>query len=80
MSTRPVYAHVYQINISDGGVPKLPVLEAKVSEQGLDGDRQRNLKLHGGPDRACGLFSCACDTGMVVFLTDIFRNMLDQFS
>lgn len=30
--------------------------------------------------RICGLFSCACDTGMVVFLTDIFRNMLDQFS
>ena len=30
--------------------------------------------------RICWLFSCACDTGMVVFLTDIFRNMLDQFS
>ena len=30
--------------------------------------------------RICGLFSSASDTGMVVFLTDIFRNMLDQFS
>lgn len=57
MSTRPSYAHVHQINLSDGGVPKLPVLEAKVSEQGLDGDRQRNLKFHGGPDRAVCLYS-----------------------
>lgn len=57
MSTGPPYPHVHQINISDGGVPKLPVLEAKVSEQGVDGDRQRNLKFHGGPDRAVCLYS-----------------------
>lgn len=57
MSTGPPYPHVHQINISDGGVPKLPVLEAKVSEQGLDGDRQRNLKFHGDPDRAVCLYS-----------------------
>ena len=57
MSTGPPYPHVHQINISDGGVPKLPVLEAKVSEQGLDGDLQRNLKFHGGPDRAVCLYS-----------------------
>ena len=57
MSTRPSYAHVHQINISDGGVPKLSVLEAKIGEQGLDGDRQRNLKFHGGPDRAVCLYS-----------------------
>jgi MOSC domain-containing protein YiiM len=57
MSTGPPYPHVHQINISDGGVPKRPVLEAKVSEQGLDGDRQRNLKFHGGRDRAVCLYS-----------------------
>lgn len=56
-SGRPPYPHVHQINISDGGVPKLPVLEAKLTEQGLDGDRQRNLKVHGGPDRAVCVFS-----------------------
>ena len=54
---RPPYPHVHQINISDGGLPKQPVLEAKVTEQGLAGDRQRNLKVHGGPDRAVCLFS-----------------------
>ena len=54
---RPPYPHVHQINVSDGGVPKRPVLEARVSESGVDGDRQRNLKFHGGPDRAVCLFS-----------------------
>lgn len=54
---RPPYPHVHQINVSDGGLPKRPVLEAKVTEQGLAGDRQRNLNVHGGPDRAVCLFS-----------------------
>ena len=54
---RPSYPHVHQINISDGGVPKHPILEAKVSKAGIEGDRQRNLKVHGGPDRAVCLFS-----------------------
>lgn len=48
---------VFQINISDGGVPKLPVLSAEVTANGLAGDRQRNLKYHGGPDRAVCLYS-----------------------
>ncbi|TKS58739.1 MAG: sulfurase [Nitrospira sp.] len=56
-SGRPPYPHVHQINISDGGVPKRPVLEARVSKTGVEGDRQRNLKVHGGPDRAVCLFS-----------------------
>lgn len=57
MPNKPPYPHVHQINVSDGGVPKLPVWEARVSEQGLYGDRQRNLKFHGGPDRAVCLYS-----------------------
>ena len=56
-SGRPSYPHVYQINVSDGGVPKHPVFEAKVSTEGVEGDRQRNLKIHGGPERAVCLFS-----------------------
>jgi MOSC domain-containing protein YiiM len=54
---RPPYPHVHQINVSDGGVPKRPLIEAKVTEQGLEGDRQRNLSVHGGPDRAVCLYS-----------------------
>lgn len=45
------------INISDGGVPKLPVAECRVTRLGLEGDRQRDLRFHGGPERAVSLFS-----------------------
>ena len=54
---RPPYPHVHQINVSDGGVPKRPLREARVTERGVEGDRQRNLKVHGGQDRALCLFS-----------------------
>ena len=54
---RPPYPHVYQINLSDGGVPKRPVLEAVITTTGGEGDRQRNLNVHGGLDRALCLFS-----------------------
>ena len=54
---RPPYPHVYQINVSDGGVPKHPVLEAVIATTGVEGDRQRNLNVHGGLDRALCLFS-----------------------
>ncbi len=49
---------IVSINISDGGVPKLPVNgSAQVTHGGVAGDRQRNLKVHGGPDRAVCLYS-----------------------
>ena len=54
---RPPYPHVHQISVSDGGVPKRPVFEARVTAQGVAGDRQRNVKVHGGPDRAVCLYS-----------------------
>lgn len=47
------------INISAGGVPKLPVPEAKITATGVAGDRQRNLKWHGGPERAVSLLAMA---------------------
>ncbi|MEP0946045.1 MULTISPECIES: MOSC domain-containing protein [Cyanophyceae] len=49
--------HIAQINASSGGVPKLPVPAGEVTMAGLAGDRQRNLKFHGGPDRALCLWS-----------------------
>ena len=38
---------VAQININDGGVPKLAVDEAKIEIRGLVGDRQRSRQHHG---------------------------------
>lgn len=50
---------ILQINLSDGGVPKRPVLAGlavHVTRDGLRGDRQRDRVHHGGPDRAVSLF------------------------
>jgi MOSC domain-containing protein YiiM len=46
-----------QLNASKGGMPKLPLLAARVTVGGVEGDKQRNLKYHGGPDRAICLYS-----------------------
>jgi len=48
---------VESINASRGGVPKTGVFEGLITEQGLDGDRQGNPRIHGGPDRAVSLYS-----------------------
>jgi MOSC domain-containing protein YiiM len=45
------------IQVSGGGVPKGPVSQARVRIGGLEGDRQSNLRLHGGPERAVSIFS-----------------------
>ena len=48
---------VASLNVSRGGVPKLSVAQAHVGVAGMSGDCQRNLKYHGGPDRALCLYS-----------------------
>ena len=45
------------INTSNGGVPKRPRAYALVTATGVEGDRQRDLRHHGGPDRAVCLYS-----------------------
>jgi MOSC domain-containing protein YiiM len=46
-----------QLNVSPGGMPKLPVQQVFVSRNGIEGDWQLNRKYHGGPDRAICIFS-----------------------
>jgi MOSC domain-containing protein YiiM len=48
---------VESINTSRGGVPKTAVLEAHVTSEGIAGDVQRDLRYHGGPERAVSLYS-----------------------
>ncbi|MBK7124563.1 MAG: MOSC domain-containing protein [Dehalococcoidia bacterium] len=48
---------IVQVNVSRGGVPKLPVLEALVGETGIDGDEVAHPEVHGGPERALCLFA-----------------------
>jgi MOSC domain-containing protein YiiM len=50
-------ARVVQINVSKGGVPKLPVPAARIRREGVEGDRQRDRRFHGGPERAVSAWS-----------------------
>lgn len=52
-----VSPYLHQINISSGGLPKLPVQKARVVSAGVEGDSHRNRELHGGPDRAVCLYA-----------------------
>jgi MOSC domain-containing protein YiiM len=55
----PMYVEgrIVQISVSNGGVPKTAVPHARITEDGVEGDRQRDREHHGGPDRAVCLFS-----------------------
>lgn len=57
MAVEQLRGVVEAINVSPGGVPKRAVPSAMVSERGVEGDRQRDLRHHGGPDRALCLYS-----------------------
>jgi MOSC domain-containing protein YiiM len=48
---------LHSINVSAGGVPKLARESAAVRASGVEGDRQRDLRYHGGPARAVCLYS-----------------------
>jgi MOSC domain-containing protein YiiM len=51
-------ARVHQINVNpDGGVPKHRVAATRLLEGGVEGDRQLDLRYHGGPGRAVCLYS-----------------------
>ncbi|MFP5317467.1 MAG: GNAT family N-acetyltransferase [Acidimicrobiia bacterium] len=43
------------VNVSPGGVPKRPVPEARVGRLGVEGDRQADATVHGGPHRAVSI-------------------------
>ena len=44
-----------QVNVSDGGVPKVPVEAARITTYGVEGDRQASETVHGGPHRAVAI-------------------------
>lgn len=52
-----IVGQIFQLSVSDGGVPKTPLEEATVTEKGLIGDRQAHPLIHGGPNRALCLYS-----------------------
>lgn len=49
---------VIQVSVNPaGGVPKHAVASARLTRNGVEGDCQRDLQHHGGPDRAVCLYS-----------------------
>ena len=56
-------AHIFQINTSPGGLPKLPQTEALISELFVGEDRH-NYKGHGGLDAAVCLYSLEVITAL----------------
>jgi MOSC domain-containing protein YiiM len=48
---------VVSLNISAGGVPKLPIRSAELGETGFAGDGHDDMKHHGGPERAVCIYS-----------------------
>ena len=58
MSSEQLRGSVVHLNInSAGGVPKHQVAEAAITTAGVVGDKQRDRRYHGGPERAVCLFS-----------------------
>ncbi len=53
----PSPARLHSIQVSPGGVPKLPVTTARIGRLGVMGDAQRDRVKHGGPDRAVCVWS-----------------------
>lgn len=51
MIIAPMQGRVRNLHVSDDGVPKRAVDRIVVRVDGIDGDRQRDLVHHGGPDR-----------------------------
>lgn len=57
MSNPTVQAHIFQINASNGGVPKQPLRAAEVNFLGLSNDTHNDTVHHGGPEKALCLYS-----------------------
>lgn len=57
MELNAAMATVHQLNASDGGVPKLPIRNATVTDRGFTVDRQADTQYHGSPDQALCLYS-----------------------
>ena len=49
---------IASINVNPkGGVPKFPIESTRLCFTGVEGDRQNDLKHHGGPERAVCIYS-----------------------
>jgi MOSC domain-containing protein YiiM len=57
LTDRLAEGRLHAIHVSNGGVPKHARESVRVTIDGIEGDRQRDLRFHGGPMRAVSLYS-----------------------
>jgi MOSC domain-containing protein YiiM len=57
VTDRLAEGRLHAIHVSNGGVPKHARASCRVTIDGIEGDRQRDLRFHGGPLRAVSLYS-----------------------
>jgi MOSC domain-containing protein YiiM len=69
---------VHQLNVSQGGVPKLPVARAALHALGLEGDAVRDLRHHGGPERAVCLYALERIEGLQAEGHPVFPGALGE--
>jgi MOSC domain-containing protein YiiM len=76
-----MHGYLKQINRSNGGLPKRVVPNpVMLHHEGVEWDRHRNLKRHGGPDKAvlmiaAGLIDSLADRGFPVFYGALGENL-----
>ncbi len=70
--------YIFQINVSDGGVPKCPILQGQVGLLGIEGDRSAHPDKHGGPERALCLYSLECILGLQAEGHPVFPGALGE--
>ncbi|MBS3145085.1 MOSC domain-containing protein [Candidatus Woesearchaeota archaeon] len=68
---------IYQINISNGGVPKSSVVTAKITTERVEGDRW-NYTGHGGKEQAVCLFAQECLDALVLQGFPVFPGALGE--
>jgi MOSC domain-containing protein YiiM len=69
---------IVQINISPGGVPKRPVMEAEVTPIGIRGDSWAHPRIHGGPNQALLLITSEGLDELVVRGYPVFAGALGE--
>lgn len=69
---------VLQLNVSRGGIPKLPVERARVTASGLEGDGYAHPQIHGGPRQAVLLIAAEALAELTALGFPVFPGALGE--
>jgi len=69
---------IVQVNISPGGLPKLPIREGMIGPLGIEGDRHAHPQIHGGPRQAILLIAAEVVDDLVARGYPLFYGALGE--